>query len=225
MALWAFPVHAQDEGADEAIEEIIVTGVARPTTKFESSASVTSMSSDDMMNYAPRSTAEVLRNLPGIQSESSSGDANANIKVRGMPISSGGARYLSFQEDGFPALLIGDVAFATADSFIRVDSTISSVQSIRGGTAMTQAFNSPGGIVNFISKDGSAEGGSVGISSGLNYDSLRLDAEYGGELGGVRAEPPGGHPHRPRLGSGAARGRAGGRFPGRDPAFRLALGA
>ena len=182
VALSALPAQAQDDGADEAIEEIIVTGVARPTTKFESSASVTSMSADDMMDYAPRSTAEVLRNLPGIQSESSSGDANANIKVRGMPISSGGARYLSFQEDGFPALLIGDVAFATADSFIRVDSTISSVQSIRGGTAMTQAFNSPGGIVNFISKDGSAEGGSVGITSGLDYDSLRLDAEYGGAL-------------------------------------------
>ncbi len=164
------------------IEEIMVTGVARPTTKFESSASVTAMSGDDMMDYAPRSTAEVLRNVPGIQAESSSGDANANIKVRGMPISSGGARYLSFQEDGFPALLIGDVAFATADSFVRVDTTLSTVQSIRGGTAMTQAFNAPGGIVNFISKDGSQEGGSLGITGGLDYDSMRLDAEYGGAL-------------------------------------------
>ena len=168
---------------EEVIEEIIVTGVARPTTKFESSATVTAMSADEMRDYAPRSTAEVLRNVPGIQAESSSGDANANIKVRGMPISSGGARYLSFQEDGFPALLIGDVAFATADSFVRVDTTLSTVQSIRGGTAMTQAFNSPGGIVNFISKDGSQEGGSLGITGGLDYDSMRLDAEYGGALG------------------------------------------
>ena len=36
------------------------------------------MSADDMSDYAPRSTAEVLRNIPGIQSEASSGDANAN---------------------------------------------------------------------------------------------------------------------------------------------------
>ena len=187
-ALLVFPPvapHAQEDDIDEdAIEEVIVTGVAQPTTKFESSASVTALSASDMMDYAPRSTAEVLRNIPGIQSESSSGDANANIKIRGLPISAGGARYLSFQEDGFPVLLLGDINFGTADSFVRVDSTLSSVQSIRGGTAMTQAFNAPGGIVNFISKDGSQEGGSVGISGGLDYDSLRLDAEYGGALTG-----------------------------------------
>jgi len=172
---------AQEE--EEVIEEIMVTGVARPTTKFESSASVTSLGSDDMANYAPRSTAEIFRNIPGIQSESSSGDANANVKVRGMPISSGGSRYVSFQEDGFPTLLQGDVAFATADTWLRADTTISSVQSIRGGTATTQAFNSPGGIINFISKDGSQAGGSVGLTAGLNYDAMRLDAEYGGDLG------------------------------------------
>lgn len=173
---------AQEE--EKAIDEVIVTGVARPTTKFESSASVTAMSADDMRDYSPRSTAEVLRNIPGIQSESSSGDANANIKIRGLPISSGGARYLSFQEDGFPILLVGDINFGTADSFVRVDTTLSTVQSIRGGTAMTQAFNAPGGIVNFISKDGSQEGGSVGVTAGVDYDSLRFDAEYGGVLSG-----------------------------------------
>lgn len=173
---------AQTAEQDEVIEEVIVTGVARPTTRFESSASVTALSGDDMRNYAPRSTAEVLRNIPGIQSESSSGDANANVKVRGMPISSGGARYISYQEDGFPVLLNGDHNFATADSFLRVDSTVSTVQSIRGGTATTQAFNAPGGIINFISKDGTQEGGSVGVTGGLDYDSVRLDAEYGGTL-------------------------------------------
>ena len=182
-AATAFSGTALAQEEEEVIEEIMVTGVARPTTKFESSASVTSLGSDDMANYAPRSTAEIFRNIPGIQAESSSGDANANVKVRGMPISSGGSRYVSFQEDGFPTLLQGDVAFATADTWLRADTTISTVQSIRGGTATTQAFNSPGGIINFISKDGSEQGGSIGLTGGLNYDSLRLDAEYGGDLG------------------------------------------
>jgi len=184
FAVMAVPGTSVAQQQEEVIEEIIVTGVARPTTKFESSASVTSISSDDMSNYAPRSTAEIFRNIPGIQAESSSGDANANVKVRGMPISSGGARYVSFQEDGFPILLTGDVAFATADSWLRADTTISTVQSIRGGTATTQAFNAPGGIINFISKDGSQEGGSVALTGGLDYDAMRLDAEYGGELSG-----------------------------------------
>ena len=164
------------------LEEVIVTGVVKPVTKLESTASVTALSAEDMTNYAPRSTAEIFRNIPGVQAESSSGDANANVKVRGLPISSGGARYVSFQEDGFPTLLNGDTSFATADTWLRADTTLGSVQSIRGGTATTQAFNSPGGIINFISKDGSEAGGSVRITGGLDYDALRFDAGYGGDL-------------------------------------------
>ena len=122
MALTTVVAHGQD--SDLVLEEIIVTGVAKPTTKFESTMSVTALPAADVINFAPRSTAEIFRNIPGIQSESSSGDANANVKVRGMPISSGGARYLSFQEDGFPMMAVGDTAFATADSFLRFDTTV-----------------------------------------------------------------------------------------------------
>ena len=174
---------AQEED-ERVLEEIVVTGVVRPTTKFESSMSVSALSSDDVKDFAPRSTAEIFRNIPGIQSESSSGDANANIKVRGMPISAGGARYLSIQENGFPMLLVGDPSFITADSLIRFDSTVGSVQSIRGGSASTQAFNAPGGVINFISKTGGDDAGSIGFTTGLDYDALRLDFEYGGSLGG-----------------------------------------
>ena len=167
----------------QKLEEIVVTGVFRPTLQLESTASVTYLSAEEVMEAAPRSTAEVFRSLPGIHSESSSGDANANIKVRGMPISAGGSRYVSIQEDGFPTLLVGDAAFATADSWLRMDTTVDNVQSIRGGTATTAAWNAPGGIINFISKTGEEEGGSVGITSGLDYDSLRLDGSYGGSFG------------------------------------------
>ena len=175
-------VSSQEEGI--AIEEVIVTGVARPTTKLESSMSVTSLPAEDITDFAPRSTAELFRNLPGIQSESSSGDANANIKVRGLPISSGGARYVSLQEDGFPVMLVGDTAFATADSWLRFDTTVGSVQSIRGGSASTQAANAPGGIINFISKTGEVAGSSIALTAGLDYDSLRLDFENGGDFAG-----------------------------------------
>ena len=167
---------------DGTIEEIMVTGVIRPTTKLESTASVTSIPPRQIDRSAPRSTAELFRSLPGIQVEPSSGDANTNLKVRGLPISSGGSRYVSFQEDGFASLLIGDTAFATADSFIRYDRTVGSVQAIRGGSASTAAHNAPGGIINMISKNGKQEGGQVVFASGLGHDSLRADFEYGRPL-------------------------------------------
>ena len=164
-------------------DEVIVTGVVRATTEFDSSASVTALSSEEINNLAPRSVSELFRALPGVKSENTGGDANANIKVRGLPIASGGSRYFSIQENGFPTLLIGDTAFATADSFVRVDNTIGSVQSIRGGSSATQAPNAAGGIVNLISKRPTENGGSVAATVGLDYDSYRLDAEYGGVFG------------------------------------------
>ena len=168
---------------DAVDDEIIVTGVAQATTEFDSSASVTALSAETITNLAPRSVSELFRALPGVKSENTGGDANANIKVRGLPIASGGSRYFSIQENGFPTLLIGDTAFATADSFVRVDNTIGSVQSIRGGSSATQAPNAAGGIVNLISKKPTEAGGSVAATVGLDYDSYRVDAEYGGVFG------------------------------------------
>ena len=173
-ALFVAPAAAQEDA-----DIIIVTGVPQETTKLESTSSVTALGEDEIRNRAPRSTAELFRGLPGVQAEASSGDANTNLKVRGLPISSGGSRYVSFQEDGFPTLLVGDTAFATADSFLRVDSTIDNLQLIRGGTSTTLAPNAPGGIFNLISKTGEEEGGSIAVTAGLDYESYRADFEYG----------------------------------------------
>lgn len=166
----------------EYTDEIIVTGVAKATTVFQSSASVSSLPSEEIQNLAPRSINELFRAIPGVKSEDTGGDANANIKVRGLPIASGGSRYLSLQEDGFPTLLVGDVAFSTADSYLRVDNTIGSVQSIRGGSASTQAPNAAGGIINLISKKPTERGGSVAGTFGIDYETYRVDAEYGDAL-------------------------------------------
>lgn len=166
----------------EYTDEIIVTGVAKATTVFQSSASVSSLPSEEIQNLAPRSVNELFRAIPGVKSEDTGGDANANIKVRGLPIASGGSRYLSLQEDGFPTLLVGDVAFSTADSYLRVDSTIGSVQSIRGGSASTQAANAAGGIINLISKKPTERAGSIAGTAGIDYESYRVDAEFGDVL-------------------------------------------
>lgn len=184
LALFNAGASAQEpaETAEARQQTIIVTGVARQTTIFDSSASVSALDEDEIANLAPRSVNELFRALPGVKSEDTGGDANANIKVRGMPIASGGSRYLSLQENGFPTLLVGDVAFSTADSFLRVDTTIGSVQSIRGGSASTQAPNAAGGIINLMSKKPTGRAGSAGFTAGLDYEAFRLDAEFGDVL-------------------------------------------
>lgn len=170
---------ATDSIKGEKLEEVVVTGVLNPRSKVKSSVSISSVNAAQIEQGAPRSTAELFRLLPGIKSESTGGEGNANITVRGIPIASGGAKFLQLHEDGMPVMQFGDVAFGNADIFVRNDQTINRVEAIRGGSASTLASNSPAGIINFISKDGKREGGSLMHSIGLDFGNNRTDFEYG----------------------------------------------
>ncbi len=174
-----------DTGSQQ-LEEIVVTGVARQgVTKLEASVSVSSIDDSQIEKLAPRSTAEIFRGLPGIRAESSGGGGNANITIRGIPLATGGSKYTQIHEDGLPVLEFGDINFGNTDNFIRADRTIARIESVRGGSASTVASNSPGGIINMISKTGGeGAGGSVGLSVGLDYEEFRTDFEYGGSLNG-----------------------------------------
>lgn len=174
----------QDEEGESVFEldAFVVTGLAVETAKIRTSVSVSTVSSRELEPSAPRSTAEIFRSIPGIRSEATSGDGNANIAVRGLPVAAGGAKFLQLQEDGFPVLEFGDIAFATADGFLRADYGLDRLEVVRGGSASTFASNSPGGIINFISKTGATEGGSMGLTAGLDFDSLRYDFDYGKPL-------------------------------------------
>lgn len=167
----------------ESLDQIIITGVTNPKSRVESSVSVTTLRPNTIAQSAPRTTAEIFRTIPGIRSESSGGEGNSNIAVRGVPVSSGGSKYVQLQEDGLPVLLFGDMAFATADIFTRFDNNIGRIEAIRGGSASTLSSNSPGAIINLISKTGKTEGGSLATTFGLDYNSFRTDFDYGAPIG------------------------------------------
>lgn len=183
-ALMGTPALAQDQDEEQAaFEEIIVTGVARQgASTFESSVSISSLPAEKLQDLTPRTTAEIFRNIPGIRSESSGGENNANLQVRGIPVTTGGAKFIQLQEDGLPVLSFGDITFGNADNFLRADTTISRIEAIRGGSASTTASNAPGAIINFISKTGDVEGGSIGFTKGINFDTTRVDFEYGSPI-------------------------------------------
>lgn len=165
------------------LSDVVVTGVVNPASKIESSVSISTLSIRDAEKGAPRTTAEVFRSIPGVRSEASGGDGNTNITVRGVPISSGGSKYVQLQEDGLPVLQFGDIAFATQDIFLRADYNVDRIEAIRGGSASTLASNSPAGIINLVSKTGGVEGGSVRTTLGADYNSSQVDFEYGSPLG------------------------------------------
>ncbi|WP_340587295.1 TonB-dependent receptor domain-containing protein [Erythrobacter alti] len=187
LSAFSIPAFAQDtaaSGEEEAAEEntIFVTAVARGGNELETSVSLSSIDSDTITQLNPGSSADLVRQIPGIRAEASGGEGNANIAVRGIPVSTGGARYIQLQENGLPVLEFGDIIFGNSDNFLRADRNVGRVEAVRGGSASTFASNSPGGVVNFISKTGEREGGAIAGTVGLDHETYRLDFDYGASL-------------------------------------------
>lgn len=165
------------------LDQIVVTGVVNSKSALESSVNVSTLKPKAIEEFGAVTTAEIFKAIPGIHSESTGGEGNANISVRGIPITSGGSKFLQLHEDGLPVMQFGDISFGNADIYLRADYTIARIEAIKGGSASTFASNSPAGIINFISKTGAQEGGSIGTSLGVDYNSFRTDFEYGSPIG------------------------------------------
>jgi outer membrane receptor protein involved in Fe transport len=166
-----------------AAKEVFSTGVAKGRDRLDSAISTSVLRQEEILKFAPQSIGDLLRDIPGIRSQAFAGEGNANITIRGLPLSSTGSKFVQLQEDGLPILEIGDVTLSLADSWLRADINLAQVEVIRGGSASTFASNSPGGIINFQSRTGDVQGGAVQLSSGLDYDEKRIDADYGARLG------------------------------------------
>ena len=175
---------ANPAGAEspQPAKRAFTTGVAKGRDMLDSAISASSFDGVEIDKLGMPSIAEILRNVPGIRAEAVSGEGNANYSIRGLPLAATGSKYLQFQEDGMPVIEFGDLNFFGSDVFMRADMNLAQVQTIRGGSASTFSSNSPGGVINFISKTGETEGGAVQVSTGLDYDSKRLDFDYGGKL-------------------------------------------
>ncbi len=195
--VFATPAWADDAAADSAPSKetapnadapkaakqpAFTTGVAKGRDMLDTAISASSLDNDEIEKLGARSLAEVLRNIPGIRAEAVSGEGNASYSIRGLPLASTGSKFMQFEEDGMPVIEFGDFNFFAPDVFMRADLNLAQVQTIRGGSASTFASNSPGGVINLISKTGETEGGAVQASTGLDYRSKRFDFDYGGKL-------------------------------------------
>jgi outer membrane receptor protein involved in Fe transport len=165
-----------------AESDMVTTGVARGRDRLDSATSTSSIREVQITRIAPLSLAELFRNIPGMRVEAGSGDSETALTIRGLPLVGDGSKYVVVQEDGLPVMEFGDIQGGAATNFVRADLNIAQVESIRGGSASTFASNSPGGVINLVSKTGEASGGSVMTSAGLDYGLARGDFDYGGRL-------------------------------------------
>lgn len=170
--------------AADALEEVVVTGRvgARELTKLELSYAATTLDADRLRFIAPLSTAEAFKSVPGFWVEASGGEASNNVRSRGIPTD--GYSSVTLQEDGLTIQHDGGLGWLNADQSFRIDETVARVEAVRGGPSAIFAANSPGGVVNFITrKPGDSAEGLVKLQVG-DYGMYRTDFYFGSPLGG-----------------------------------------
>ncbi|PTQ12734.1 TonB-dependent receptor [Sphingomonas oleivorans] len=158
LAQAAAPAPAATAGTPaEAEDEIIVTGVARKDglRKLDASFSISTASEEMIRETQPTSTADLLKIVPGVWVESSSGTAGANVFIRGFP-SGGDAPYLTIQMNGSPIFPPPTLSFLENSSLFRLDDTVERVEVLRGGPSPIFSNGQPGATTNFILKKGTS---------------------------------------------------------------------
>ncbi|REC47967.1 TonB-dependent receptor [Chryseobacterium pennipullorum] len=171
----------QDSVKVSSIDQIVITGNSNPKKKIESSTAISTFNAKEIQKQNPISAAALLQRVPGFAVETSGGEVGNNLFARGIP-SAGAYEFVQVQEDGLPVFEDGALQFANADNFFRVDNSVSRLEALRGGSGSIYANNSPGGLINFITKEGTNDfKGTAKIETGT-YGLMRADLNLGGAL-------------------------------------------
>ena len=182
----AATAHAQTTTPATAAEEpqvVIVVGTpgGKGINKVKASYAVTNITSDDLLQAAPKSSSEVLTLVPGIWVESSGGVGGSNIFVRGFP-GTGDAQFVTFQLNGTPIYPATSLSFLDNSVMFRTDETIARVEALRGGPNPVFSSGQPGVTSNFVLKEGGDTTEGDVKASFTDYGTRRVDAVMSGKL-------------------------------------------
>ena len=165
------------------IEEIVTIGTpgGGGVERQQASFALTTIDPEAIAKFAPKSTADLFKSVPGVWAESSGGVAGANIDVRGLPGGSD-APFVTLAINGSPIYGTEMLSFFEQSSIFRVDETIAGVEALRGGPNAVFGKGEPGVTVNFNLKQGTenTEGRIKYTTS--DFGLLRLDGVMSGEL-------------------------------------------
>lgn len=170
-----------------ALDEVVVTGVFDKRTRMQSSVAISTLGTKQIERMAVTSASDLLKNIPGVYVNQARGEIWNTVYSRGISAGSidnaNGYYYVSMQEDGLPITNVN----LGVDYFLRTDAGTAKVEGVKGGTASILGANAPGGIFNYISKEGGKTfAGEIRAKYGLEGDFknpyYRTDLNIGGAL-------------------------------------------
>jgi outer membrane receptor protein involved in Fe transport len=174
---------ASGQDSPTAVSEIVVTGTPAGSgrAKLDAGFSITTISPKDLEELSPKSTGEVLTQVPGVWVESSGGVGTSNIFVRGIP-STGDAPFVTVQVNGVSVFGMSSPSFMDQTALFRVDETISRVEAVNGGPGSVFSDGQPGLTTNFALKEGHDKTEGELMATGTDYGQRRVDGVLSGKL-------------------------------------------
>ncbi|MBP6181072.1 TonB-dependent receptor [Flavobacterium sp.] len=175
----------QDDQA--ALDEVVVTGVFDKRTRMQSSVAISTMNAKQIERTAATSAGDLLKNVPGVYVNQARGEIQNTVYSRGISAGSidnaNGYYYVSMQEDGLPVTNLN----LGVDYFLRPDAGTAKIEAVKGGTASILGANAPGGIFNYVSKEGGSKfAGEVrskfGLEGNFKNPYYRTDLNLGGPM-------------------------------------------
>ena len=172
----------EGEAAEDA-EEIVVTGTSASRTAQNTPLSIARVDEADLRTFTGSgSQADLLQQLPGLKTEGGGGEVATNFRVRGLP-SGGQFEFTPINYDGVTVLSSFGLNSSAFDFFARNDLGIERLEFVKGGVSNLFGVSSTAGIINYISKTGSADPHGTFQLEVAEDNRYRGDFAYQGPLG------------------------------------------
>lgn len=180
----AQPVQQDASAAASASQQaepttIVVTGSARPQRRFDVSYAVNSLTAEKIEKLAPKSYADLMGSVPGIQVETTGGEAQNITRLRGIP----GDRFgMIVQQDGLALYPQSDgYFFNSGEGMNRFDFMTQRVEIVRGGPAPIYGSGAAAIVNNITVTGGPVTKGEAQLTLG-DTGLYRADAYQSGAL-------------------------------------------
>jgi len=168
MTTYSYDVYAQDESADENVEEVVVTGTRLKVDGFEAVSPVTVVTSEDVDRTGVIRIEDVLNTFPQLETAETAYEPNSSgvstLDLRGL----GSSRTLPLLNGR--RLQPGAVYSEVADVGQIPVSLLERVDVLTGGASAVYGADAVAGVVNFITRK--VNGVEISISkSGYMHDN------------------------------------------------------
>ena len=170
------------EGGQQ-LSEVVLTASSTFRSQKETPLSISSLKQAEITKLTPNSQADILRGVPGVTAEGGGGETATNLFIRGLP-SGGQYVFNPLQYDGLPLISTFGLNSSAHDVYARPDIGFKGVEFVRGGAAVLYGSGSVAGIINYTSKTGDANPGTILNFEAADEGRLRTDFYTGGRLGG-----------------------------------------